>query len=172
LMNTAAAEGNLNFPKDGSKWFAIGCDAGPTAQLGWIGDVAVARVYDEVLSEEQIALLSDEFARMNCYAVPDLVTEVSYVSGLTVKVGGKYTIGGNGFAEGDQIKFVSVADESQSLTVAATSPALLEREWYGLVDMSKYCAFIINTLNHDESVSVFLDPIKKIHDYIDRYHLK
>ncbi|MGN1194510.1 MAG: ribose-phosphate diphosphokinase, partial [Acutalibacteraceae bacterium] len=51
-------------------------------------------------------------------------------------------------------------------------PALLEREWYGLVDMSKYCAFIINTLNHDESVSVFLDPIKKIHDYIDRYHLK
>lgn len=52
------------------------------------------------------------------------------------------------------------------------SPALLEREWYGLVDMTKYCAFIINTLNHDESVSIFLDPIKKIHDYIDRYHLK
>lgn len=51
-------------------------------------------------------------------------------------------------------------------------PALLEREWFGLVDMSKYCAFIINTLNHDESVSIFLDPIKKIHDYIDRYHLK
>ena len=51
-------------------------------------------------------------------------------------------------------------------------PALLEREWYGLVDMTKYCAFIINTLNHDESVSIFLDPIKKIHDYIDRYHLK
>ena len=120
LMNTAAATGNLNFPKDGSKWFAIGCDSGPTAQLGWIGDVAVARVYDEALNEEQIALLSDEFARMNCYAVPDLVTEVSYVSGLTVKVGGKYTISGKGFAEGDQIKFVSVADESQSLTVAAT----------------------------------------------------
>ena len=51
-------------------------------------------------------------------------------------------------------------------------PALLEREWYDLVDMTKYCAFIINTLNHDESVSIFLDPIKKIHDYIDRYHLK
>ena len=119
LMNTVSAQGNLNLPKENSRWFAIGCDSGPSAQLGWIGDVAVARVYDAALTEDQIAVLSDEYARMNCYAVPDLVTEVSYISGITVKEGGEYSIIGTGFAEGDKIKFVSVADESQSLTLDA-----------------------------------------------------
>lgn len=53
-----------------------------------------------------------------------------------------------------------------------SSPELLKREWYGHVDMSKYCAFIIDTLNHDESVSKFLDPVSKIHSYIDQYNLQ
>ncbi len=120
LMNTASAPGNFNLPKENSRWFAIGCDSGPTAQLGWIGDVAVARVYDAALTEEQIAVLADDFARMNCYAVPDMVTDVDYISGITVRVGGQYAIGGTGFAEGDKIKFVSVADESRALTLDAS----------------------------------------------------
>ncbi len=53
-----------------------------------------------------------------------------------------------------------------------SSPELLKRDWYGHVDMSKYCAFIIDTLNHDESVSKFLDPVSKIHNYIEQYNLK
>lgn len=51
-------------------------------------------------------------------------------------------------------------------------PALLEREWFSLVDMSKYCAFIIDTLNHDESVSKFLNPVTKINEYIEKYNLR
>ena len=53
-----------------------------------------------------------------------------------------------------------------------SSDELLSREWHGSVDMSKYCAFIIDTLNHDESVSVFLDPVQKINDYMSKYNLK
>ena len=53
-----------------------------------------------------------------------------------------------------------------------TPEALLAREWHGNVDMSKYCAFIIDTLNHDESVSTFLDPVQKINDYMEKYDLK
>ena len=53
-----------------------------------------------------------------------------------------------------------------------TPDKLLERDWYYSVDMSKYCSFIIDTLNHDESVSKFLDPVAKINDYIERYNLK
>lgn len=49
---------------------------------------------------------------------------------------------------------------------------LLERPWYYNVDMSKYCSFIIDTLNHDESVSVFLNPVSKIDSYIEKYNLK
>ena len=53
-----------------------------------------------------------------------------------------------------------------------TPEKLLQREWYGMVDMSKYCSFIIDTLNHDESVSKFLDPVTKINEYVERYNLK
>ena len=53
-----------------------------------------------------------------------------------------------------------------------TPDKLLEREWYGMVDMSKYCSFIIDTLNHDESVSKFLDPVSKINEYVEKYNLK
>ncbi len=52
------------------------------------------------------------------------------------------------------------------------NPELLEKEWYYSVDMSKYVALIIDTLNHDKSVSQFLNPINKINDYIARYNLK
>ncbi len=53
-----------------------------------------------------------------------------------------------------------------------TNPEVLAREWHYSVDMSKYTALIIDTLNHDESVSTFLNPIKKINDYIEKHNLK
>lgn len=52
------------------------------------------------------------------------------------------------------------------------TPELLKKEWYYSVDMSKYVALIIDTLNHDRSVSPFLNPIQKINDYLSRYNLK
>ncbi len=52
------------------------------------------------------------------------------------------------------------------------TPALLEKLWYYSVDMSKYVALIVDTLNHDKSVSQFLNPIQKINDYVKRYNLK
>lgn len=52
------------------------------------------------------------------------------------------------------------------------TPELLEREWYYSVDMSKYIGHIIDTLNHDRSLSPFLNPIDKINKYIDTYNLK
>ena len=42
------------------------------------------------------------------------------------------------------------------------TPELLEREWYTEVDMSKYISLLIETLNHDESISGLLDPADRI----------
>lgn len=41
-------------------------------------------------------------------------------------------------------------------------PELFNREWYTEVDMSKYIANIIDTLNYDGSLSELLDPVQKI----------
>lgn len=48
-------------------------------------------------------------------------------------------------------------------------PELLGKEWYISCDMSKYIAYIIDTLNHDSSISDLLNPNDRIHSYINRY---
>lgn len=41
-------------------------------------------------------------------------------------------------------------------------PELKTREWYVEVDLSKYISYMIDTLNHDTSLSELLDPVDKI----------
>ncbi len=49
-------------------------------------------------------------------------------------------------------------------------PELLEREWYSEVNMCKYVAYIIDTLNHDQTISHLLDQSKKIHAVLDKHN--
>ncbi len=49
------------------------------------------------------------------------------------------------------------------------APELLEKEWYISCDMSKYIAFIIDTLNHDSSISDLLNPNNRIQSLVARY---
>lgn len=50
------------------------------------------------------------------------------------------------------------------------SPELLQRNWYLEADMSKYLAVIINTLNHDVSISSVLSPTARIQKLVQKYH--
>ena len=49
------------------------------------------------------------------------------------------------------------------------TPELLERKWYVNCDMSKYIAYIIDTLNHDSSISDLLVPNERIQNVVTRY---
>ncbi len=49
---------------------------------------------------------------------------------------------------------------------------LLERKWYTEVNMCKYVAYIVDTLNHDRTISNLLDQSKKIHNILDKYQAK
>lgn len=49
-------------------------------------------------------------------------------------------------------------------------PELKERPWYVCCGMSKYLAYLIDTLNHDSSISDLLDPREKILNIVDRYN--
>lgn len=48
-------------------------------------------------------------------------------------------------------------------------PELYERPYFIKCDMSKYIALLIDTLNHDQSISELLNPIKRIHKVIRKY---
>ncbi|MGN1333069.1 MAG: ribose-phosphate pyrophosphokinase [Lachnospiraceae bacterium] len=49
------------------------------------------------------------------------------------------------------------------------TPDLLSRKWYINCDMSKYIAYIIDTLNHDSSISDLLVPNERIQNVVTRY---
>lgn len=49
---------------------------------------------------------------------------------------------------------------------------LIDRPWYQEVDMSKYIAYLIDTLNHDESISDLLEPVHRINKLLAEKGLK
>lgn len=46
---------------------------------------------------------------------------------------------------------------------------LLKREWYCSVNMSKYIALLVDTLNYDNSISNLLDPSDRIKKIVEKY---
>ena len=49
------------------------------------------------------------------------------------------------------------------------TPELLAAPWYVEVNMCKYVSYIIDTLNHDSSISNLLDPVRRIHNLIEKH---
>ncbi|MCH5210216.1 MAG: ribose-phosphate pyrophosphokinase, partial [Oscillospiraceae bacterium] len=52
------------------------------------------------------------------------------------------------------------------------NPDLATRDWYWEVDMSKYLSLLIDTLNHDETISKLLDPVNKIKALVESLETK
>ena len=50
------------------------------------------------------------------------------------------------------------------------TPELLTKPYYINVDMSKYIALIIDTLNHDHSISGLLNPVERINNILEKYN--
>lgn len=48
-------------------------------------------------------------------------------------------------------------------------PGLLDRDWYCEVDMSKYISLLIDTLNHDDTISQLLLPVTRIKKLMERH---
>ena len=48
-------------------------------------------------------------------------------------------------------------------------PELHTRDWYVEVNMCKYVSYIIDTLNHDNTISELLNPVKRIHNLVEKH---
>lgn len=62
-----------------------------------------------------------------------------------------------------------VIDKVLTTNLIYQTPDLLQREWYISCDLSKYIAYIIDTLNHDSSISDLLNPNERIQNIVSRY---
>ena len=75
----------------------------------------------------------------------------------------------NGVCKFDQAYKEGLIDRVLTTNLIYQPPELLEREWYINCDMSKYIAYIIDTLNHDTSISDLLDPSERIQRVVSKY---
>lgn len=78
----------------------------------------------------------------------------------------------NGLDKFDQAYAEKKIDKIFTTNLVYRNPALAEREWYCEVDMSKYMSFLIDTLNHDETISSLLNPVQRINNLLNKVNKK
>lgn len=75
----------------------------------------------------------------------------------------------NGLAKFDQAYEECMIDGILTTNLIYQTPELLERPYYINCDMSKYIALMIDTLNHDGSISSILSPNERIQNIVRKY---
>ena len=75
----------------------------------------------------------------------------------------------NGLEKFDQAYEEGILDAVLTTNLIYQTPELLERPYYINCDMSKYIALVIDTLNHDGSISSILNPIERIQNVVTKY---
>jgi len=76
-----------------------------------------------------------------------------------------------GLAELDKAYEEGIIDKILTTNLIYQTPELLEKPYYINCDMSKYIAYIIDTLNHDTSISDLLNPSDRITSLVTEYKL-
>lgn len=76
----------------------------------------------------------------------------------------------NGLDKFDKAYEEGTIDAILTTNLIYQTPELLDRPYYINCDMSKYIALMIDTLNHDGSISSILNPIDRIHNVVDKYN--
>lgn len=75
----------------------------------------------------------------------------------------------SGFAQFDKAYEEGIIHRVLTTNLVYQSPELLEKPYYINCDMSKYIAYIIDTLNHDISISDLLNPSERIRQLVEEY---
>jgi ribose-phosphate pyrophosphokinase len=81
-----------------------------------------------------------------------------------------YTIFTNGLEKFDKAYKDGFIDGVFGTNLTYRTPELLSREWFHDVDVSKYIAYFIASINHDVSISAVIDPHEKIKQLLAKYN--
>lgn len=76
----------------------------------------------------------------------------------------------NGFKKFDEAYTNGIIDKVLTTNLVYQPEELLSKPWYINVDMSKYIALLIDTLNHDSSISNLLSHVERIQQRVKEYN--
>ena len=83
-----------------------------------------------------------------------------------------YAIFTNGLEKFDKAYEDGFIDGVFGTNLTYRTPELLGRKWFHEVDVSKYIAYFIASINHDVSISTVIDPHEKIKLLLEKYNKK
>ena len=75
----------------------------------------------------------------------------------------------DGFDKFDQAFKDGILDRVLSTNLIYRRPELLEKPWFVDVNMCKYVAYLIDTLNDDATISSLLNPVKRIQSLMEKH---
>ena len=75
----------------------------------------------------------------------------------------------NGFDKFDDAYEKGVFTKIFTTNLIYQTEELLSKPWYQSVNMCKYVAYLIDTINHDATISNLLNPAKRVHKLIDKH---
>ena len=99
----------------------------------------------------------------------DVATELKKRKANRIFVISTFGLFTNGLAKFDKAVEDGLIYKVVTTNLTYQTPELLERPYYINCDMSKYIAYIIDTLNHDASISDLLDPYDRIQEIVAEY---
>ena len=99
----------------------------------------------------------------------DVATELKRRKANRIFVASTFGLFTNGLEKFDKAFESGLIYRVMTTNLVYQPEELLSKEWYINVDMSKYIALLINTLNHDASISNLLDPSERIHKVLKKY---
>ncbi len=102
-------------------------------------------------------------------SVLEVATELKKRKANRIFVFSTFGLFTNGLAKFDAAYEQGIITRVLTTNLVYQTPELLQREWYINCDMSKYIAYIIDTLNHDSSISDLLNPSERIQSIVARY---
>ena len=80
-----------------------------------------------------------------------------------------YAIFTHGLDEFDKAYEDGLIDGVFGTNLTYRTPELLKRPWFKEVDVSKYIAYFIASINHDTSISNVIDPLAKINALLQEH---
>ena len=99
----------------------------------------------------------------------DVATELKKRKANRIFVVATFGLFTNGMEKFDKAVEDGIIYKVVTTNLTYQTPELLSRPYYINCDMSKYIAYIIDTLNHDTSISDLLDPYDRIKSLVARY---
>ncbi len=99
----------------------------------------------------------------------DVATELKKRDASRIFLFSTFGLFTNGFEKFDRAYEAGLFTNILTTNLIYQPPELLEKEWYISCDLSKYIAYIIDTLNHDSSISDLLVPNDRINNIVARY---